>query len=507
MLRIAALFAAFSAVAFAQTPTIAAVVNGASYGTTLCPGLLATVYGTNFGTNVSNVLINVGGNKAYVIGAFTSQIEVQLPFEAPTGPTTLTVTVGGVASTPFNITLSVVSPYFLTQNAAGTGLASVVEASGTTVTTAAPAKPGDTLSGFAVGLGATSPTTPTGVATATNLLSPLPAVTVGGVAAKVVFAGLTKGGVPGVYQVNFTVPTGVQGTVPLIISIDGAGSSNTVTLAVAGLSSVVNSGSFAAPGTASPGSIATVFANALGTTTNQLSGLYPASASEGVQVTFNGVAAPLFNVVAANAQQQIDVLVPTNLPTTGTVNVQLTTSSGQYPVYQLTMVPANPGFFRLQDPKLLTRFNVIAQFNATAWLALPVSTTANLGYPACTSTTPVTTLCGQPATAGDYLILYMTGLGLATPNGSPTGTPLATGSVAPADGSVLYETPTTPVVTVGGVPATVAFSGIVPSTAGEYEIVIQVPSGVPNGDDTPIKVTMLGASDTATISIQPRAGS
>jgi uncharacterized protein (TIGR03437 family) len=53
----------------------------------------------------------------------------------------------------------------------------------------------------------------------------------------------------------------------------------------------------------------------------------------------------------------------------------------------------------------------------------------------------------------------------------------------------------------------VLFSGIVPSTAGEYEIVIQVPSGVTNGDTIPIEVTMLGASDTATISIQPRAGS
>jgi uncharacterized protein (TIGR03437 family) len=60
---------------------------------------------------------------------------------------------------------------------------------------------------------------------------------------------------------------------------------------------------------------------------------------------------------------------------------------------------------------------------------------------------------------------------------------------------------------VGGISANVLFSGIVPSTAGEYEIVIQVPSGVTNGDTIPIKVTMLGASDTATISIQPNAGS
>jgi uncharacterized protein (TIGR03437 family) len=205
-------------------------------------------------------------------------------------------------------------------------------------------------------------------------------------------------------------------------------------------------------------------------------------------------------VVASAAQQQIDVLVPTNLPTTGTVNVQLSTSTALYPNYTLNMVPANPGFFRLQG-------NVIAQFNGTAGLALPVSTTVQLGLPACTSSTSASTACGQPATIGDYLVLYATGLGLATPNGNPDWTPLATGSVAPADGSVLYETPTTPTVTVGGISANVLFSGVVPGTAGEYEIVIQVPSGVTFGDAIPIEATILGASDTATISIQPRTSS
>ena len=37
------------------------------------------------------------------------------------------------------------------------------------------------------------------------------------------------------------------------------------------------------------------------------------------------------------------------------------------------------------------------------------------------------------------------------------------------------------------------------------QIDIQIPSGVTNGDDVPVKVTILGASDTATTSIQVRA--
>jgi len=223
-----------------------------------------------------------------------------------------------------------------------------------------------------------------------------------------------------------------------------------------------------------------------------------------VQVTFNGTAAPLFHVIGAGAQPQIDLLVPSNLPTTGTVNVQLTTSSAFYGNYTLTMVPSNPGFYRIQDPKLSTRENVIAQFNGTAGLALPVSTTAALGLPACTSSTNPQVGCGRPATIGDYLVLYATGLGITTPGGSPTGQPLATGAIPPIDGSVLYETPTTPVVTIGGVSAKVLFSGLAPGYPGEYEIVVQVPSGVISGDDIPVSVTILGASDnSATISIQP----
>ena len=114
-------------------------------------------------------------------------------------------------------------------------------------------------------------------------------------------------------------------------------------------------------------------------------------------------------------------------------------------------------------------------------------------------------LCGQPAKAGDVLVLYATGLGLATPNGDPNGKPLTTGNIAPADGSVLYETVVTPTITVGGLPAKVLFSGITPGLTGEYQIDFQVPDGM-TGDDIPV-VFGMGSSptDTRTMSIQTGA--
>jgi uncharacterized protein (TIGR03437 family) len=271
------------------------------------------------------------------------------------------------------------------------------------------------------------------------------------------------------------------------------------------VSSINNNASFATPGTVSPGSIASLFANGLGTTTNALA-VFPAITSQGVEVTFNGIAAPLFHVLGSANPQQIDLLVPDNLPTSGTVTLQLTTSTTTFASYSITMAAASPGLYRVADPKVPTLINVIAQFVGSAWLALPVSTTANLGLPACSSSLSPLSECGQPAMAGDTLVLYATGLGTTTPAGNPSGVVLPNGQVPPADGSILYETPTTPVVTIGGVPAKVLYSGLAPGFPGEYQVDITVPSGVLTGDNIPVILTILGASDSSTtISIHPRA--
>ena len=499
-------FLALCSTAFAQTPTVTAVYNGYSYSATLCPGLVAVVTGTNFGTNGSNVTVNVGTKPAYVYtnNVSSTAMAVEIPFELSPGPTTLTVTVSGAQSSPFSVTLAAVSPAFETPNAAATGPALVYNATTyAAITYAAPAHPGDTLIVNAVGLGVTSPATPTGAPAAGNPVSPLPTLTVGGVSAKVLFAGTTSYG-GGVYQINFTVPsTGVQGAEPLVITVGGVSSSTMIDVALAGLSAVAVNGSFANPGTIAPGSIASIFADGLGSaSTNEVSGVFPATQSEGVEVTFNGEGAPIFHLIPTATPQQIDLFVPSDLPTSGTVNVQLTTSSSNYPNYTLNMVPASPSMFRFTDPKNNNQF-AIAQFANSAWLVLPVAATADIGFPACSANSSAATECGQPANIGDILVIYLTGLGLATPNGSPTGTPLPTGQNPPLSGSPLYETPTMPTVTIGGIPATVLFSGLTPGYAGEYQLDVTVPAGVTNGDSVPVVVTMLGRSDTANISIQP----
>ncbi len=169
------------------------------------------------------------------------------------------------------------------------------------------------------------------------------------------------------------------------------------------------------------------------------------------------------------------MLIPQELPTSGNLNLQLTTPSAFYPNYSVKMAQAVPGLFRIQDPSDSKRSNVIATFPNSAWLALPVSTTSALKLPACSSNISLASYCGQPATIGDTLIIWMTGLGITTPNGDPNGKPLGTGEIPPPDGSVLYETPTLPTVSIGGVTAKVLYSVLAPSYPGDYQVAVQVP--------------------------------
>lgn len=486
--------------AAAVGPTVTAVLNGASFDTHVCPGVYASIFGANFGSATAGVSISVGGKPGYVAGVTPSQINAQLPFEAAAGPTSITVTVGGVTSTPFDITLDSYAPGLFTSNGTGSGFGTFLTTAGAKVTPASPVHPGDVLLAFAAGLGPTNPATPTGPPKTVAPTATTPKLTVAGVPLTPTFAGISTFGT-GLYQINFTVPAEVQGNVPVVLSIGGK-DSKPVTLPVFGISAIVSNASFDSPATAAAGSIVSLFGNGFGATDQQY--VFPGTMAQGVSVSFNGRPAPLFTLTAT--QGQIDLLVPSELSTSGTVDVTVTTPSGTSTVYKLTMAAAAPGLYFIADPSTKNRFNAIAQFNNTAWLAMPASMAAALKYPGnCTASNyNPASFCAQPAAPGDFLILYTTGLGKATPNGDPSGAPLKTGTLPPADGSVLYKTVDTPTVTVGGMPVEVLYSGLAPGFAGLYEIAFQVPHGI-TGDDVPVAVSISGSPvDMRTIAIQAR---
>jgi minor extracellular serine protease Vpr len=115
------------------------------------------------------------------------------------------------------------------------GQGAITNSAGAVVNANSPAHAGDYLEIYCNGLGAVSNTPRTGTESAASPLSSLigkAAVTIGGVAAPVSFAGLAPGFI-GLYQVNVQVPQGTAtgNSIPVILSI-GAMASNTVTISV-----------------------------------------------------------------------------------------------------------------------------------------------------------------------------------------------------------------------------------------------------------------------------------
>jgi uncharacterized protein (TIGR03437 family) len=94
-----------------------------------------------------------------------------------------------------------------------------------------------------------------------------------------------------------------------------------------------------------------------------------------------------------------------------------------------------------------------------------------------------------PVKGGEFLVIWATGAGQL--NNAPA-------SGAAASTFPLATTVATPVVTVGGSPATVTFSGLTPSVVGLLQINIQLPATLPAGTGAtpslPLVVTFPNAS-------------
>src|SRR5262249_20387683 len=108
---------------------------------------------------------------------------------------------------------------------------------------------------------------------------------------------------------------------------------------------------------------------------------------------------------------------------------------------------------------------------------------------------PVGTSPGsRPARMGEILEIFGTGLGSVSRTQS-NGTPKPT-TTPPAISQ-------TPIVTVGGVPASVTFSGLAPGLVGVYQVNVQVPGGVAAGAAVLVVASMGGVTSNAvTVALQ-----
>jgi uncharacterized protein (TIGR03437 family) len=208
--------------------------NAFSFEGGFAPGMALSVYGTNLAPSITvaprnrfplplalaGVSATVNGISAPLYYVAPSQINLQVPYETGAGPAILAVNNGGqIASFPFTVVPA----------APGLYTSAISNSTGLPVTSAAA---GQLLLLFVTGEGDVTPSLATGATPSNTITDPtkLPharmpvTVTVGGVSANVLFAGIPSG-VAGLTQIDFTVPAGVPvGPQPVVVTVGGIAS-------------------------------------------------------------------------------------------------------------------------------------------------------------------------------------------------------------------------------------------------------------------------------------------
>jgi uncharacterized protein (TIGR03437 family) len=226
---------------------------------------------------------------------------------------------------------------------------------------------------------------------------------------------------------------------------------------------VVNGASFASG--VVPNSWATIQGFNLSTVTGDWSnsivnGMFPV-ALDGLSVSVGSAPAYLYYV----SPGQINLLVPPNIGP-GTVPVTVTNSVGTSTTFTVTASTYGPAFFLWPNNQA-------------------VATRQDFSLAAKNGTfSGATTVAAKP---GDVIILWGTGFGPTSPAAPP-------GVAVPS--SATFATATLPTVTINKVPATVYGAALAPGFAGLYQVAIQVPSSLGNGD-WPVVATIGGVASPA----------
>ncbi len=218
----------------------------------LSPGGLFTIYGKNLAAGLARAvagsqpltlagaIVNVNGVPAALSYASPTQINVQAPWGLFSTRATVEVIVGNLSSGVLPANVASATPLIYTLNGAGQGaivnaITGNIAAVPGSFPGATPVSQGSYISIYCTGLGpvsaAQSPGVPASSTVLASVYSPV-TVSMAGIGAKVLFAGLAPGFV-GLYQVNAQVPAAVgsSSAVPLSLTVNGT-ASNTVTFAL-----------------------------------------------------------------------------------------------------------------------------------------------------------------------------------------------------------------------------------------------------------------------------------
>jgi uncharacterized protein (TIGR03437 family) len=223
------------------------------------------------------------------------------------------------------------------------------------------------------------------------------------------------------------------------------------------------------------GSLVSIFGTGLATTLAHADSIPFSTSLGGVSVTFGGVAAPLSDTIPGQLSQlnaQIPFGVLAAGQQSGQVNVVVTVGNQSSAPKPVSIVQAAPGIFSIPagagNAVLIT---------SDGKIAAPPSAAVSQVYP--------TRAIGR----GEGAFFYAAGLGPVTP-------PLKEGTI---DLNQLHNA-ALPVVTVGGITASVAFAGAAPQFPGVYQVNITIPQNAPTGDAVTLQIQS-GSSPTSTAAV------
>jgi uncharacterized protein (TIGR03437 family) len=187
---------------------------------------------------------------------------------------------------------------------------------------------------------------------------------------------------------------------------------------------------------------------------------------DNVSVTVNGKNAFVYYI----SPTQVNILTPPDAMT-GNVAVQVTRNGLASPPFSVPAQPLSPSFF---------------VFNGGPY-AIATHADTSLAGPASLYPGSIT-----PAKPGESIVLYANGFG-------PTSQPVVSGSISQS--GTLSPMPT---VTIGGLPAAVAFAGLI--SPGLFQLNVTVPQNAPSGDN-PVIATINGTptGPAALITVQGSA--
>jgi uncharacterized protein (TIGR03437 family) len=211
------------------------VFSFAPAGNPIAPGEFVNIYGTGlpiknasappFPTNLGGVQLLINNTPAPLFQVTATNVYGVVPYSLTGSTATIVLVNGGTQSNTITVSVASTAPGVASLAQNGLGAGAITHANGTVVSASSPASRGETVVIYLTGLGAVTPPVADGAgATGLSRSNSVQAIYFGATSTdpgSISFQGLTPG-YPGLYQINVTIPLGVNPSAAVPVAIQTA---------------------------------------------------------------------------------------------------------------------------------------------------------------------------------------------------------------------------------------------------------------------------------------------